>query len=471
MSDAPVLKLREILGDAYDDFWYDEHEFRILKGSRGSGKSKIAALNLVYRMMTYPDANALVVRRYYNTLRNSCYADLLWAINRFRVNELWSHTTAPLQLTYKPTGQVILFGGMDNVDSITSIAVTRGVLCWCWIEEAFQIGNEADFNKLYFSIRGKLPKGYFKQITLTFNPWSEHTWLKTRFFDTEVDDGTGVMRKQDLSNVFTKTTTYKDNAFLSKEDTQAYEQLRITNPRAAKVICDGDWGVAEGLIYSDWEVRDFDIYEVLRSNKNAKISCGLDFGFSISYNAFVVTVVDPVTHTMWIWDEMYERGQSNLEIAKRITEMGYAKETIWADSAVPKDIFTLKNGSGCSEEVYDNDGNMSVVRYTLPNIRPSLKGADSVSTGIKQMQSFHIIVHPRCKNFETELLNYSWALDKDGKTTDKPEKEWDHLLDACRYSLVSIFINVRGKVVEAKGGSENSTPTYKSRRVVATVTK
>jgi len=428
MSDN-VLSLRKIIGTAYDDFWYDQHEFRILKGSRGSGKSKITALNLIYRMMNYPDANALVARRYYNTLRNSCYADLLWAINRFGVDDLWARTTAPLQITYKPTGQVILFGGMDNVDSITSIAVTRGVLCWCWIEEAFQIGNEADFNKLYFSIRGALPDGYFKQITLTFNPWSADTWLKTRFFDTEVDVA-GVMRKQDLSNVFTKTTTYKDNYFLSKTDREAYEILRITNPRAAKVICDGEWGVAEGLIYTDWEVRDFDIYDVLRTNKNARTAFGLDFGFSISYNAFGVFVVDMVRRTIWVWDEMYERGQSNLEIAKRITEMGYAKETIWGDSASPKDIYSLKTGSGCVEEVYDNDGNITIVKYSLPNIRPVLKGPDSVNMGIKQIQSFHIIVHPRCKNFETELLNYIWALDKDGKPTEKPEDDYSHCLTA-----------------------------------------
>ena len=424
----PIIKLREIIGWAYDDFWNDKHEFRALKGSRGSGKSKIAALNLIYRMMNYPEANALVVRRFYNSLRDSCYADLLWAINRFKVNDMWSHTTAPMRFTYKPTGQVILFGGMDNVDSITSISVTQGVLCWCWIEEAYQLGSEEDFDKLYFSIRGKLPDGYFKQITLTFNPWSEHTWLKTRFFDKYVEDPiSGEMIKNDLSNVFTKTTTYRDNEFLTDTDRQAYERLSITNPRRARVVCDGEWGVAEGLIYDDWEVKDFDIYDVMRKNKNIRTTCGLDFGFTISYNAFVSAAVDVPGRTIWVWDEMYERGLSNLDIAKRITEMGYGKEEIWADSAVPKDIYTLKTGSGCVEESFDENGEACIHTYSLPNIQGSLKGADSVLTGIKQLQSFHMIVHPRCKNFETELLNYSWDVDKDGKNIEKPVKDYDHL--------------------------------------------
>lgn len=83
--------------------------------------------------------------------------------------------------------------------SITSITVEKGFLCWAWFEEAFQIQSEDDFNKVDMSIRGELPEGYFKQIIITFNPWSEKHWLKKRFFDTEDP------------NILAITTTYKVN--------------------------------------------------------------------------------------------------------------------------------------------------------------------------------------------------------------------------------------------------------------------
>ena len=143
---------------------------------------------MIYRMMSYPAANALVVRRVYSTLKDSCFTDLLWAIDRLGVTKYWKATTNPLKLEYTPTGQVILFRGMDDPLKITSIAVRHGYLCWVWIEEAYQITDESDFDKLMMSIRGKIPQssGLFKQVTLTFNPWREN-WIKTRFFDNPDD--------------------------------------------------------------------------------------------------------------------------------------------------------------------------------------------------------------------------------------------------------------------------------------------
>jgi len=133
-------------------------------------------------MMQYPDANMLVVRRVYTTLKDSCFAQLLWAIDRLGVAEYWKVNTNPLLLTYKPTGQQIKFRGLDDPLKITSITVSRGSLCWVWIEEAYEITDPEAFRKLEMSIRGSLPKGLFKQFTFTFNPWREN-WIKERFFD------------------------------------------------------------------------------------------------------------------------------------------------------------------------------------------------------------------------------------------------------------------------------------------------
>lgn len=105
------IDLPKLVGKGYGTFWNFKGRYRVVKGSRASKKSKTMALWLIYNIMKYPLANALVVRRVYSTLKNSCYSDLKWAIYRFRAEEYWRCTENPLTLTYLPTGQVILFRG------------------------------------------------------------------------------------------------------------------------------------------------------------------------------------------------------------------------------------------------------------------------------------------------------------------------------------------------------------------------
>lgn len=106
--------LREIVGLSYDEFWRSKKRYRVVKGSRGSKKSKTTALNFIYRLMKYPDSNLLVVRRTGATLKDSCFAELRWAIERFGVGHLWKATTNPLELTYLPTNQRIIFRGLTH---------------------------------------------------------------------------------------------------------------------------------------------------------------------------------------------------------------------------------------------------------------------------------------------------------------------------------------------------------------------
>jgi len=177
----PIV-LSEVFGQGYDCFIRNKTQFECIKGGRGSKKSASMALRTIIRMMQYPDANMLVVRRVYTTLKDSCFAQLLWAIDRLGVAEYWKVNTNPLLLTYRPTGQQIKFRGLDDPLKITSITVSRGSLCWVWVEEAYEITDPEAFRKLEMSIRGSLPKGLFKQFTFTFNPWREN-WIKERFFD------------------------------------------------------------------------------------------------------------------------------------------------------------------------------------------------------------------------------------------------------------------------------------------------
>ena len=185
MSQSLKISLPSKIGKGYKTFWNFKGRYRVCKGSRGSKKSTTTAQWIIYNMMKYPLANTLVVRRVFNTHKDSTWTQLKWATYNLGVSHLWNFSKSPLEATYKPTGQKILFRGLDDPMSITSITVEIGYLCWAWFEEAYQILDEDAFNKVDMSIRGKLPDGYFKQITLTFNPWSEEHWLKKRFFDVQ----------------------------------------------------------------------------------------------------------------------------------------------------------------------------------------------------------------------------------------------------------------------------------------------
>lgn len=396
--------LPDYIGKGYKDFWTFEGRYRVCKGSRASKKSKTTALWFIYNMMKHPQANTLVVRKVFRTLKDSCFTDLQWAINRFGVDHLWQIKESPLEMTYTPTGQKILFRGLDSPLKVTSITVGTGVLCWMWIEEAYEIGSEADFDTLDESIRGAVPEGLFKQITLTFNPWNEHHWIKARFFDT------------DNPEVLAKTTNYMCNEWLDESDLRLFEQMKANNPRRYRVAGLGEWGIVDGLVFENWKEEYFDIDQI-RQLSSVRAAFGLDFGYTNDPSALFCGLVDPAAKIMWVFDEMYERGMSNEQIADKVTKMGYAKEHIRADSSEPKSIDRLR-------------------AIGLWHIEKARKGKDSVNNGIDYLQDYQIVIHPRCVNFLTEIGNYTWATDnKTGKKLNVPIDDFNHLMDAMRYAM------------------------------------
>ena len=177
------INLPDIVGRGYATFWHFKGRNRAVKGSRRSKKSKTMALWVIYHMMKHPQANTLVVRKTYRTLKDSCFTELKWAAKRLGVLHLWDFKESPLEAKYKPTGQVIYFRGLDDPLKTTSVTVEVGVLCWLWVEEAYEITSEDDFDTLAESMMGDCPPDLWKQTTLTFNPWSDKTWIKHRFFD------------------------------------------------------------------------------------------------------------------------------------------------------------------------------------------------------------------------------------------------------------------------------------------------
>lgn len=288
------IYLPDIVGKGYREYWNFEGRFRVCKGSRASKKSKTTALNFIFRMMKYKDSNLLVVRKTYNTLKDSCFAELRWAINTLGVSKYWECKTSPLEIIYLPTNQKIYFRGLDDPFKITSITTQKGVLCWLWIEEAYEIDNEEDFDILQESIRGKVPKGLFKQITLTFNPWNEKHWIKKRFFDCNDND------------ILAITTNYMINEWLDNADKKMFEDMKKNNPRRYQVAGLGEWGVTNGLVYENFFEMDFDVEEI-KKRKNIVSIFGLDFGYTNDPTALFCGLVDIDIREIYVFDELYKK--------------------------------------------------------------------------------------------------------------------------------------------------------------------
>ena len=401
------VSLKSLVGKGYKEFWDFKGRYRVCKGSRSSKKSKTAALFYIYEMMHYAAMglypNLLVVRKTYRTLQDSCFKELKWAVHRLGVDNLWDFKMSPLEASYKPTGQVIYFRGFDDPLKITSITVEVGSLCWAWIEEAYEITKESDFDMLDESIRGS-SEGIYKQITLTFNPWNERHWIKERFFDKKDPD------------ILAMTTNYMCNEWLDEADLKKFEDMKKNNPRRYQVAGLGHWGVVEGLVYDRWEERAFSLDEI----RNCRTVAGLDFGYTNDPSAFFIGFLNLQTKELYVWDEMYETGLSNQRIFEKIEKMGYRKEYITADSAEPKSIDEL--------------------RHLGLRIKPAKKGRDSIQNGIQFIQDLRIYIHPRCTNFITEISNYAWDEDKFGKKLNEPIDEFNHLMDAMRYAVEQYII-------------------------------
>ena len=403
-TDVLKISLPKIVGKGYKDYWNFKGRYRVCKGSRASKKSKTTALNFIYRIMKYPQSNLLVVRKVFRTLKDSAYTDLRWAIRQLHVEQYWEYKESPLELVYKPTGQKILFRGLDEPMKLTSITVDVGHLCWAWIEEAYEITKESDFDTLDESIRGQVTGDLFKQITLTFNPWNEGHWIKKKFFDIESND-----------DILAKTTNYLCNEFLDISDLRLFERMKKENPKRYKVAGLGEWGISEGLIYENWEEIEFDIQEILKI-PDIESAFGLDFGYTNDPSALFAGLISKERREIYVIDELYKKALTNNKLAEEIKNMGYGKERITADSAEPKSI----------DELYD---------LGLKGISGARKGKDSINNGIQFIQGYKIIIHPRCVNFLTEISNYTWAKDKFDKPINKPIDMFNHLMDAMRYAL------------------------------------
>lgn len=396
-----VVKLSEVVGKGYSKFWNFKGRYRIAKGSRGSKKSKTAALWFISNIMKYPDANALVIRKTFNTLRTSVFTDLKWAIHKLGVDDYWNYTNSPLEMTYKPTGQKIYFRGLDDPLKITSISVDVGVLCWCWIEEFYEITKEEDFNFIDESIRGVVKPPLFKQITMTMNPWSEKHFAKRRFFDVADD------------NILAITTTYKCNEWLDEADLLMFEEMKKNRPSRYRVAGLGEWGIAEGLIFDNWHVED--LTDKIPQFDN--VYNGLDFGYSADYTALIRAHLDKTNKKIYIFDEFYTLRSLTSQLVPVLKEK-CGRQYIMCDSASPERIDEL----------------------VLNGILAVSTNKTEINFGLNWLLDYQIIIHKDCVNLIREMSTYCWEEDKFGNQLPKPHGVDDHGIDALRYAFNAVML-------------------------------
>ena len=417
-----IVDLPKAVGGGYGEFWRSKNFYRVVKGSRGSKKSKTTALNFVTRLLKYPWANLLVVRRYSNTNKQSTYTDFKWACNQLKVAHLFKFNESLPEITLKKTGQKILFRGLDDELKIKSITVDVGSLCWAWFEEAYQIETEDKFSTVVESIRGSLDvPDFFKQITVTFNPWNERHWLKRVFFDKDTQ----------RADTLALTTTYKCNEWLDEIDRQRYEDLYSTNPRRARIVCDGEWGVAEGLVFENTRVEDFDVQKTIQRVKET--TAGVDFGFTQDPTTLICVAVDFENKRLYLYNEHYQKAMLTDDIVKMLKDKGMQHSYISADSAENRLIAEIRSKG-------------------ISRIVPSLKGKGSIMQGIQFMQGFQIIIHPSCEHTIEEFNTYTFKQDKEGNWLNEPIDANNHIIDAVRYSLERYHIqrsNTREKTKKA----------------------
>lgn len=431
-ADLSKIYLPDKIGSGYGTMWRFKGRYVAVKGSRRSKKSSTQAQKIIYQIVKYPLSNALVVRRYYNTLRDSCYAQLRWAISNLGLEEYFVCKESPLEITYTPTGQKILFRGLDDPLKITSITMEKGVICWLWIEEAYELEEESDFNKLEESLMGSTPDGHYKQITLTFNPWSESTWIKARFFDREDP------------NVLAITTTYKCNEWLSDDDKAMFEDMRLHQPERYRVSGLGDWGV-DGAVYFEEFRQDIHVCTPFAIPDHWKLYRSIDYGLDALACLYVAVDTQGVAYVI---GETYAHGLKISDAARAILDGEPKSLTGGRDFGnfvyAPPDLWsrTKDSGIGINETFFQNG-----VMLTKSNnarvpgwlqVHERLRVIDDVDGGKTAM----LKIFSTCKNLIRCISTIKADEDDINDCATEPH-ELTHLPDALRYFCIQHQVSAR----------------------------
>lgn len=392
--------------EKYVPYLQSDARYNIFYGGSSSGKSYFVANKLILDLLQHKK-KLLVVRQTFATIRESVFAEIMDALTNMELLGLVKISQTTLKIEF-PNGSEIIFRGADDSSKLLSIKGIDTV----WIEEASEISQDM-FHTLETRLRGL---GHKKQFYLSFNPISATHWLKREFFDNPKED-------QVICH-----STYLDNRFLDEDTIKNLLDMKERNPVFYDVYALGKWGVVGKRVYENYTVQDFNIADLVKENDELHTAMGADFGFINDPSTLICSLVDLENRKLYIFDELYQKGLLNNEFAQAIMDKGYTRQVITADSAEQKSIEEMR-------------------QYGVTRIRPAKKGAGSVMQGIQFVQQFNVIIHPSCKHTIEEFEHYSYKKDKNtGLYLNQPVDNFNHLLDALRYSLEEFNTGKQAKV-------------------------
>ena len=411
------VKLTDLIAPQFYSIHWDiiegKHTHYKLYGGRGSTKSSFVSLEIILGMMEDPNANAACFRRVGNTLAESVFEQLLWAIDALEVSHLWKVTLSPLRLTYKPTGQRIVFRGCDDPNKSKSIKVRKGYFKYIWYEERAEFEGDEDERK----INQSLMRGGDKYVVFyTWNPpKSLRSWVNQDVLDE---------REDTLCDHSTYLTVPRE--WLGEQFFIEAEELRKRNPRAYRHEYLGEAIGEGGKVFDNIILRPITDQEVAIFDK---IRQGLDFGFAEDPLAYLRMHLDKKHRRLYIFREIYQTHLSTSKAVELIKELNPENKIITADSEEPRSIDTF------------NENGLRLI--------PAKKGPGSVDHGISYLANDidEIIIDPkRCPNAAREFDTYELEKDKNGNFKGGyPDKD-NHTIDAARYGLEQDMILKKAKV-------------------------
>ena len=381
-----------------------KHLEYVFKGGRGSTKSTTVGMTIVELMKNNHDIHAVVCRKVGNTIKDSVYNKIKWAIGKQEFTEEFDSKLSPMEITLKSTGQKIYFRGADDPDKIKSINPEFGYIGILWFEELDQFAGPEEIRKIEQSaIRGGNLAWIFKSFNppKTMNNWANKYVLEPK------------------ENRIVHSSTYLDvpKGWLGQPFIDEAEHLKEVNPNAYEHeymgIANGDGG----NVFEYLEIRDITDEEISHMDK---IFQGCDWGFFPDPYAFIRLYYNHNTEKIYLIDEIYENKWSNRKSADEILNRKYDDYTITCDSAEPKSINDYRD-------------------FGLP-ARGAIKGPGSVEYSMKWLQTRTIVIDPkRTPNAYKEFSEYEYERDKDGNVISGYPDENNHLIDACRYATETLW--------------------------------
>lgn len=397
----------------HQDIKQHGHTYYWLEGGRGSTKSSDVSVEIPQLIIKNPECHAVVLRKIGNTIKNSVYPQIQWGIDALGLTDKFRFKTSPHEITYKKTGQKILFFGVDDPQKIKSIKLPFGYVGICWIEELDQFTGMEEIRNLNQSL---LRGGPVFWEFCSFNPpKSQNNWVNE---EKLFDDPDRLVHHSTYLGV--------PREWLGGRFFEDAEKLKARNETAYRHEYLGEVTGTGGAVFEN--VEDMAMSNELVGNFD-RLYYGLDFGFAVDPLAYVAMYYDAKREDLYIFDELYRQKMTNSQAAKAI-KLRISGGRILADAAEPKSIAEMSD-------------------YGL-RISGARKGPDSIDFGMRWLQNrAHIYIDKRrCPNTYKEFVAYEYDRNKDGQFVSAYPDANNHSIDAVRYGLSEIMN--RDKIVSRR---------------------